>query len=44
MSGAFQSLLDSGALYLAIGAVICIVIGLGAMRRLWRGARSAEPT
>jgi hypothetical protein len=30
-------LLDSGALYLALGAVLCIVIGIGAARRLFQG-------
>jgi hypothetical protein len=34
----FEALLDSGDLYLAIGAVICIVIGIVAVRRMFRGA------
>ena len=42
MSDTFQILLDSGAFYLAIGAVICVVLGLGAARRLFRGARKFE--
>jgi hypothetical protein len=44
MSDAFQALLDSGGLYLALGAVICIVLGVGAARRLFRGAERIEPT
>jgi hypothetical protein len=43
MSDALQALLDSGALYLALGAVICIVLGVGAARRLFRGAQKIEP-
>jgi hypothetical protein len=42
VADAFQSLLDSGALYLIVGAVICVVIGIGAARRLFRGARRME--
>jgi hypothetical protein len=38
MSEALQVLLDSGAIYLALGAVLCIVLGVGAVRRLFRGA------
>jgi hypothetical protein len=38
MSDTFQVLLDSGAIYLALGAVICIMLGVGAVRRLFRGA------
>jgi hypothetical protein len=38
ISDALQVLLDSGALYLALGAVICIVFGVGAARRLFQGA------
>ena len=38
MSNAFQILLDSGAIYLALGAVICIVVGVGAIRRLFQEA------
>jgi hypothetical protein len=36
MGEAFQSLLDSGGLYLILGAVICVVIGIGAARRLFQ--------
>lgn len=36
---ALQYLLDSGVLYLAIGAVICVAIGIPALRRMWRGGR-----
>jgi hypothetical protein len=43
MSNAFQVLLDSGMLYLVIGAVICICLGVGAARRLFQGAKRAEP-
>ena len=42
-SEAFQILLDSGWLYFAIGAVICIIIGWRAVRRLFHGAAVAEP-
>jgi hypothetical protein len=35
---AFQALLDSGALYLLLGAVICVALGVGAAKRLFRGA------
>jgi hypothetical protein len=38
MSDTLQALLDSGALYLALGAVICIALGIGAARRLFQGA------
>jgi hypothetical protein len=38
MSDTLQVLLDSGALYLLFGAVICVVLGIGAARRLFRGA------
>jgi hypothetical protein len=38
MSDALQILLDSGALYLALGAVICIAPGMGATGRLFQGA------
>jgi hypothetical protein len=37
-----QALLDSGALYLALGAVICVVLGVGAARRLFQGASKIE--
>jgi hypothetical protein len=43
MSDALQALLDSGALYLTLGAVICIVLGVGAARRLFQGAKKIEP-
>jgi hypothetical protein len=43
MSDALQAMLDSGALYLALGAIICIVLGIGAAKRLFRGARKIEP-
>jgi hypothetical protein len=43
MSTAFQALLDSGGLYFAIGAAICILIGVGALKRLMQGAKKAEP-
>jgi hypothetical protein len=42
MSDALQGLLDSGALYLALGAVLCIVLGVGAARRLFQGAKKIE--
>ena len=38
MSDTLQVLLDSGALYLALGAVICIGLGIGAVKRLFQGA------
>jgi hypothetical protein len=38
MTETFQVLLDSGAIYLALGAVLCIVVGVGAVRRLFQGA------
>jgi len=38
MSDALQILFDSGALYIALGAVICIALGIGATRRLFQGA------
>jgi hypothetical protein len=38
MSDTLQALLDSGALYLVFGAVICIVLGIGAAKRLFKGA------
>jgi len=38
MSDTLQALLDSGALYLALGAVICIALGIGAAKRLFQGA------
>jgi hypothetical protein len=42
MSDALQALLDSGALYLALGAVLCVVLGVGAARRLFQGAKEIE--
>jgi hypothetical protein len=38
----FQALLDSGALYFAFGAVICIVLGIGAARRLFKEANKIK--
>jgi hypothetical protein len=43
MGTTLQVLLDSGWLYLALGAVVCIFLGVGATRRLFRGAKRAEP-
>jgi hypothetical protein len=43
MSGALQFMLDSGWLYLALGAVICIIVGAGAVKHLFAGAKRAEP-
>jgi hypothetical protein len=43
MDDALQTLLDSGWLYLAFGAVICIFLGIGAAKRLFQGAKRAEP-
>jgi hypothetical protein len=43
MSDAFGAMLDSGVLYLAVGAVICVILGVGAARRLFQGAKKAEP-
>jgi alpha,alpha-trehalose phosphorylase len=43
MDEALQTLLDSGWLFLAFGAVICIFLGVDAARRLFQGARRAEP-
>jgi hypothetical protein len=42
MSDAFQALLDSGLLYFALGALICIVLGAGAARRLFQGANKIK--
>jgi hypothetical protein len=42
MSETLQVLLDSGALYLVFGAVICIVLGIGAARRLFQGANKSK--
>jgi hypothetical protein len=43
MSNAIGAMLDSGVLYLAVGAVICVLLGVGAARRLFQGAKKAEP-
>ncbi len=43
MGDALQNLLDSGWLFLGIGAVICVVLGFGATKRLFQGAKRAEP-
>ncbi len=43
MSNTFQFLLDFGVLYFALGAVICIFLGVGAAKRLFQGAKKAEP-
>jgi len=42
MSDTFQIFLDSGAAYLAIGAFMCVVLGVGAARRVFRGAKKFE--
>jgi hypothetical protein len=38
MSDTLQMLLDSGALYLALGAIICVALGVGAVKRLFHDA------
>jgi hypothetical protein len=43
MNDALQLMLDSGWLYLAVGAVLCAVVGVGAVRHLFQGAKRAEP-
>ena len=43
MSDAFQAMLDSGLLYFVVGAVICVILGIGAAKRLFQGAKKAEP-
>ena len=43
MGQSFQVLLDSGGLYLALGAVLCTIIGVRAVKRLFQGAKRAEP-
>jgi hypothetical protein len=43
MSDAFQAMLDSGLLYFVFGAVICVILGIGAAKRLFAGAKKAEP-
>lgn len=42
-NAAFQLMLDSGWLYLAVGAVLCAIVGVSAVRHLFQGAKSAEP-
>ena len=42
MGDTLQAMLDSGALYLALGALICIVLGAGAARRLFQGASKID--
>ena len=42
MSDTLQVLLDSGALYLVFGALICIVLGIGAIWRLFKGANKIK--
>jgi len=42
MSEAFQALLDSGVLYLALAALLCLVIGIGAMRRVFGAPRKQK--
>jgi hypothetical protein len=39
-NAAFQLMLDSGWLYLAVGAVLCAI---SAVRHLFQGAKRAEP-
>jgi hypothetical protein len=43
MTEAFGALLDSGLLYFVVGAVICVLLGVGAVYRLFKGASKAEP-
>jgi hypothetical protein len=43
MGNGLQVLLDSGILYLIIGALICVFLGVGAVRHLFQGAKRAEP-
>jgi len=38
MSDTLQMLLDSGALYLALAAIICVAIGASAVKRLFHDA------
>jgi hypothetical protein len=38
MSDVLQALLDTGALYLGLGAIICIVLGVGAGQTLISGS------
>lgn len=39
----FAFMLDSGWLFFAAGAVICVLIGYRAIRRMFAGASRAEP-
>jgi hypothetical protein len=39
----FDFMLNSGWLFFAAGAVICIVIGFSAVRKMFAGASRAEP-
>jgi hypothetical protein len=43
MDDALHVLLDSGWLYLALGAALCIFLGVGAVKHLFQGAKRAEP-
>jgi hypothetical protein len=43
MNDTLALMLDSGWLYLAIGAVLCVIVGAGAVRHLFQGAKRAEP-
>jgi hypothetical protein len=43
LDNVFEFMLNSGWLFFAAGAVICIIIGVGAVRRLFAGASRAEP-
>jgi len=36
-------LLDSGVIYLVLGAVLCVVIGVGAVTRMFRDASKIDP-
>ena len=37
-----QFLTDSGSIYFLLGALICVVIGVGAIRRMFRDAGKYE--
>jgi len=39
----FKFCLIQAGFYLALGAVLCLVIGVGAVKRLFQGAKRAEP-
>jgi hypothetical protein len=43
MGQSFQVLLDSGGLYLALGAVLCTIFGVRAAKRLFQGAKLGGP-